>query len=107
MTKAFAHQLKSLKHDLTTPIVFDTSSPGTGKTYVAIKAFERRRKKKTGCALILAPKSLLRSTWAADFKKFAPALTVVVATADVRESTFAEKVDAYVTNIDAVKWLVK
>ena len=107
MTKAFAHQLKSLKHDLTTPIVFDTSSPGTGKTYVAIKAFERRRKKKTGCALILAPKSLLRSTWAADFKKFAPALTVVVATADVRESTFAEKADAYVTNIDAVKWLAK
>ena len=107
MTKAFAHQLKSLKHDLTTPIVFDTSDPGTGKTYVAIKAFERRRKKKTGCALILAPKSLLRSTWAADFKKFAPALTVVVATADVRESTFAEKADAYVTNIDAVKWLAK
>lgn len=107
MTKAFTHQLKSLKHDLTTPIVFDTSSPGTGKTYVAIKAFERRRKKKTGCALILAPKSLLRSTWAADFKKFAPGLTVVVATAEVRESTFAEKADAYVTNIDAVKWLAK
>lgn len=107
MTKAFAHQLKSLKHDLTTPIVFDTSDPGTGKTFVAIKAFERRRKKKTGCALILAPKSLLRSTWAADFKKFAPALTVVVATAEVRESTFAEKADAYVTNIDAVKWLAK
>ena len=55
MTKAFAHQLKSLKHDLTTPIVFDTSDPGTGKTFVAIKAFERRRKKKTGCALILHP----------------------------------------------------
>lgn len=107
MTKAFAHQLKSLKHDLTTPIVFDTSDPGTGKTFVAIKAFERRRKKKTGCALILAPKSLLRSTWAADFKKFAPGLTVVVATAEVRESTFAEKADAYVTNIDAVKWLAK
>jgi SNF2 family DNA or RNA helicase len=107
MTKAFAHQLKSLKHDLTTDVVFDTSSPGTGKTYVAIKAFERRRKKKTGCALILAPKSLLRSTWAADFKKFAPGLTVVVATAEVRESTFAEKADAYVTNIDAVKWLAK
>ncbi len=79
----------------------------TGKTFVAIKAFERRRKKKTGCALILAPKSLLRSTWAADFKKFAPALTVVVATADVRADTFAQKADAYVTNIDAVKWLAK
>ena len=79
----------------------------TGKTFVAIKAFERRRKKKTGCALILAPKSLLRSTWAADFKKFAPALTVVVATADVRADTFAQKADAYVTNTDAVKWLAK
>ena len=107
MTKAFAHQTKSLKHDLSTDIVFDASDPGTGKTYVAIKAFERRRKKKTGCALILAPKSLLRSTWSADFKKFAPALTVVVATADVRADTFKQKADAYITNIDAVKWLAK
>lgn len=107
MTKAFAHQIKSLKHDLTTEVVFDTSDPGTGKTFVAIKAFERRRKKRGGRALILAPKSLLRSTWAADFKKFAPTLKVVVATADVRASTFEQDADAYVTNIDAVKWLAK
>lgn len=107
MTKAFAHQTKSLKHDLTTEVVFDTSDPGTGKTFVAIKAFERRRKKRGGCALILAPKSLLRSTWAADFKKFAPTLRVAVATADVRASTFEQDADAYVTNIDAVKWLAK
>lgn len=79
----------------------------TGKTFVAIKAFERRRKKSGGRALILAPKSLLRSTWAADFKKFAPTLKVVVATADVRASTFEQDADAYVTNIDAVKWLAK
>ena len=107
MTKAFAHQTKSLKHDLTTEVVFDTSDPGTGKTFVAIKAFERRRKKRGGRALILAPKSLLRSTWAADFKKFAPTLKVAVATADVRASTFEQDADAYVTNIDAVKWLAK
>ena len=107
MTKAFAHQIKSLKHDLTTEVVFDTSDPGTGKTFVAIKAFERRRKKRGGRALILAPKSLLRSTWAADFKKFAPTLKVVVATADVRASTFEQDADAYVTNIDAVNWLAK
>ncbi len=107
MTKAFAHQTKSLKHDLTTEVVFDTSDPGTGKTFVAIKAFERRRKRRGGRALILAPKSLLRSTWAADFKKFAPTLKVAVATADVRASTFEQDADAYVTNIDAVKWLAK
>ena len=105
MTKAFAHQTKSLKHDLTTEVVFDTSDPGTGKTFVAIKAFERRRKKKSGRALILAPKSLLRSTWAADFEKFAPDLSVVVSTAGDRVDLAGLKCDAYVTNTDAVKWL--
>ena len=107
MTKAFAHQTKSLKHDLTTEVVFDTSDPGTGKTFVAIKAFERRRKKGGGRALILAPKSLLRTTWANDFKKFAPGMEVIVSTADKRVDLLGLKADAYVTNTDAVKWLAE
>lgn len=79
----------------------------TGKTAVRILAFAARRKKRGGCLLVLAPKSLLRTVWAADFKKFAPHLKVAVATADNRGDAFDEDVDVYVTNADAVKWLAK
>ena len=103
--KPFAHQEKSLTHASKTDIVFDCSSPGTGKTAVAIWDFERRRKKDGGCALVLAPKSLLRSAWFNDFKRFAPDLKVVVATAENREAAFKEDADVYVTNVDAAKWL--
>lgn len=105
--KPFGHQVKSLKHNDTTPIVYDCSDPGTGKTFVRIKAFLSRRKRGGGCLLVLAPKSLLRSVWKNDFKKFAPGLRVAVSTAGKHENVFKEDADVYVTNIDAVKWLVK
>lgn len=113
--KPFAHQAKSLKHNEKTDIVYDCSDPGTGKTFVRIKAFEARVKKSGGCTtstkkpclLVLAPKTLLRTVWLNDFKKFAPHLTVAVSMAGKHEEVFKEDADAYVTNIDAVKWLAK
>lgn len=105
--KPFAHQKKSLAHAAKNKRVFDCSSPGTGKTAVAIWDFERRRKKKGGCALVLAPRSLLRSTWYNDFKKFAPTIKVSVATAADRGEAFNAAADVYVTNIDAAVWLAK
>jgi SNF2 family DNA or RNA helicase len=57
--------------------------------------------------LVLAPKSLLRSVWLNDIKKFAPQLTVAVSTAGKHEEVFKQDADVYVTNIDAVKWLAK
>lgn len=105
--KAMAHQAVSLKHDAGTPIVFDMSDAGTGKTFVRIVSFaERRRKRKTGPLIVLAPRSLLRAAWLADFAKFAPDMKVSVAEAANREKAFAEAADVYVTNHDAVKWLV-
>lgn len=105
MALLFKHQKKSLKHAETTDIVFDCSDPGTGKTAVAIMDFAPRRKKKGGVALVLAPRSLLRSTWFNDFKKFAPQLKVSVATAVDRGAMFDVDADVYVTNTDATKWL--
>lgn len=101
------HQAVSLAHDAKTDVVYDTSDAGTGKTAVRIWAFAGRRRKKGGCALVLAPKTLLHSAWANDFKKFAPDMKVSVATADKREAAFKVDADVYVTNHDAVKWLVK
>lgn len=100
-----AHQKKSLAHAKTTPIVFDMSDPGTGKTGVGAWAFAERRRKRGKCLLVLAPRSLLRSAWLADFMKFAPDMKVSVATAVNREAAFEVDADVYVTNHDAAKWL--
>ena len=106
--KAMKHQALSLKHDETHPEVFDMSDPGTGKTFVRIMGYATRRaKRKAGKLLVLAPRSLLRAAWAADFRKFAPELKVVVASAENREKSFAEDVDVYITNHDAVTWIAK
>jgi SNF2 family DNA or RNA helicase len=106
--KPFKHQLKSLKHAETTPVVFDCSDPGTGKTGVAIWVDQRlRTRRQIKKTLVLAPKSLLRSVWFNDFKKFAPATRVVVSTAGNHDKAFSQDADVYVTNIDAVKWLAK
>ena len=105
--KPYSHQLKSLRHADSTPIVFDCSDPGTGKTAVRIWAFEKRRKKKSGCALVLAPKSLLRSVWANDIRRFAPGLKTSISIAGKHEAAFATPADVYITNHDAAKWLAK
>lgn len=91
----------------TRPRVLDASDPGTGKTRVQIELFAARRAAGGGAALVIAPKSLLRSAWEDDFKKFAPQVTVSVAPADKREQAFNTPADVYVTNTDAVNWLVK
>jgi len=105
MIKPYAHQLQSLKHNDKTPIVFDCSDPGTGKTMVRILAFAKRRAAGSGCLLVLAPRSLLRTVWVNDIAKFAPHLTVSVADASNRDKAFAANVDVYITNTDATKWL--
>lgn len=79
----------------------------TGKTFVRIAGFAKRRKKGGGAMLVLAPRTLLRSVWVNDIKKFAPNLTTSVADAANREKAFAADVDVYITNVDAVKWLAQ
>jgi len=105
--KPMAHQSFSLKFMGTTPIVFDMSDPGTGKTFVEIMAFVKRRRARGGCMLVMAPKSLLDAAWQEDFKKFAPDMTCSIATAEIRDKAFALDADVYITNIDAAVWLAK
>jgi SNF2 family DNA or RNA helicase len=102
-----AHQKVSLKAMEKTDIVFDMSDPGSGKTFVQIMAYAKRRKRAGGCALVIAPKSLLRSAWEDDFRKFAPQIICSVAYAENRDKAFAADADVYITNIDAVTWLLK
>jgi SNF2 family DNA or RNA helicase len=103
----FEHQKKSIKFLGKQPRVFDMSDPGTGKTRVGIEAFAARRRKKGGCLLVVAPKSLLEAAWREDFGKYAPDMHCVVAAAANRAEAFAIDADVYITNHDAANWLVK
>lgn len=107
MATPFKHQLVSIKHNRQTPLVFDCSDPGTGKTLVRILSFAERRRQGGGCMLVVAPKSLLKSVWAADVARFAPDLSTSVAYAENREAAFKRKADIYIINHDGVKWLAK
>ena len=104
------HQQKSRAFLKPRKRVLDFSDAGTGKTPVHITDFaDRRRVKRTkfGCLLVLAPKSLLKSAWADDFKKFAPDMKVSIAWAENREEAFAAEADVYITNYAAANWLAK
>ena len=103
----FAHQKTSIDFCRRQNLVFDASDPGTGKTRVVVETFAERRVRGGGCALIISPKSSIRSTWAEDFKKFAPYIHVSRAYAKNREEAFWTNADVYVTNHDATKWLAK
>ncbi len=103
----YAHQKKSIAFASKLKAFFDASDPGTGKTCVQIKLIQARRKKGGKCALIIAPKSLLRPAWFLDFKKFAPELSCSIAYAENRQAAFDVAADVYITNTDAVVWLAK
>jgi SNF2 family DNA or RNA helicase len=107
MYPLFEHQKVSINFILNRERTFDASDPGTGKTRTAIEVFAARRVRGSGCCLVLAPKSLLRSAWGDDFASFAPQLKTSVAYSDRREEAFGVNADVYITNTDAVKWLAK
>jgi len=103
----FDHQRRSVEFLSTTPTALDLSDPGTGKTRVQIELFAARRARGGGKLLVIAPKSLLRTAWEDDFRKYAPWLRVSVAFASNREEAFQEDADVYITNTDGVNWLAK
>lgn len=87
--------------------VLDASDPGTGKTRVQVELISSRYKKNKKKALVIAPKSLLTSTWKNEFATYAPQIRTSVATAANRPKAFQEDADVYITNIDATVWLAK
>lgn len=101
----FDNQRKSIEFEGQHERVVDASDPGTGKTRARLEAFAARRSKGGGCALVLAPKSLLHSAWVVDARRYTPWVVVTAAYADNRQEAFDRLADMYVTNHDAVKWL--
>lgn len=107
MIKLMRHQKFSVKFLSTHNEVFDMSDPGTGKTGVQITDVAASTKHEKHLTLIFAPKSLLRSAWDNDFKKFAPHLKRSIATAQNRTKALNETADVYITNHDAAVDLAK
>jgi SNF2 family DNA or RNA helicase len=107
MQPLFEHQKATIKFCAENPRVFDMSDPGTGKTRAHIEAFAATRSRGGGPALVVAPKSLLRTAWEADTRKYAPWMKVAIAQAPEakRLAAFKSNADMYVTNHDAVIWL--
>ena len=107
MLNRFKNQDESIEFFRDKPRGLDLSDAGTGKTRTQIDLFDERRRAGGKCALVVAPKSLLEAAWGDDIEKFAPHLKVVFAYAHNRKKAFDEEADVYVTNTDAVNWLVK
>jgi hypothetical protein len=103
----FEHQEQTKQFGLVNPRVFDMSDAGTGKTRAWLEVLREQFKIKGGKALVLAPKTILKSAWADDIRKFTPELSYVIAYAHNRQKAFEADVDIYITNHDAVKALQK
>lgn len=107
MKKLWKHQKTSIAFGDKNPRMLDLSDPGTAKTRVQLELFAKRRRKRGGAALVLAPKTLLKSAWGNDASEFVPDMKYSLCFADKREKYFGVDADLYITNIDAVNWLVK
>ena len=108
----YEHQIETLEFsrnrvDAGEGRVFDASDPGTGKTRPAIGAFVERRQAGGKKALVLAPKSILQPAWGQDISKFFPGTSYICAYSTNRQKAFEMDVDIYITNHDAVTWMVK
>ena len=89
------HQKRTLALARKKPRLFDTSDPGTGKTRAHLEVFaERKRKRrKGGKALVIAPKSLLESAWQNDAAEYVPDIRTSIAYAENRAEAFAVDAD--------------
>ena len=103
----FRNQQETLDFLMGCERAFDASDAGTGKTRSALEMIKARQKQGAGKALVLATKSTLKPAWGEDARKFLPDLRVSIAYASNRKKAFDADADVYITNHDAVGWIVK
>lgn len=97
----FQHQKESLAFFEKTPIGFDMSDCGTGKTLVQIEWLRKHLGEKR--ALIVCPKSLMHAAWEVDFARFAPEITIGFSHAGKWKQAFDSGVQVVIVNTDGVK----
>lgn len=88
--------------------VYDLSDPGTGKTRAHLAILhDDYASGLDGRTLIVCPKTLMRSAWAAEIDDNFPHLAYAVAEAGQREEAFKTNAPVVITNTDAVTQLAK
>jgi len=106
MLPRMKHQEQTYQALLKHETFIDFSDPGTGKTRSQVDAIAARRAQGSLATLVIAPKSLMYSTWVCEIDKWQPHITSVIAPAGKREVAFSQDVDVYITNTDAATWLL-
>ena len=107
--KLWEHQRQTLAFSYDHPLVFDTSSAGTGKTAAWARSMQHRLEADCSRVVVLCPKSLMYSAWGEDLELFTPDLTISYAEApeDNRMKALREDTNVLVVNSDAVRWMAK
>lgn len=106
----YAHQEEDAEFMSRTPRVVNTSDPGTGKSRTVLEAFSRMKERdEIDFLLVLAPLSILGPSWAADCRKYTPHLecSIVTAAKKWKQMPPETMADIYITNHDAVTWLLE
>lgn len=104
----FSHQKESLAFFNQTPIGFDMSDCGTGKTLVQIEWLKRHfAEHPESRALIVCPKSLMHAAWKSDFARFAPQISTALSQAPNRRKAFLSPSPVVIINTDGIKNIKK
>jgi SNF2 family DNA or RNA helicase len=101
---AWVHQTQTLTFYSKQKCTLDLSDAGTGKTFSCVVEYARRLKPR-GRLLVICPKTLMKSAWAAEFDEVAPEVSYSLAYAEQRKEAFDLKTDVVIMNTDGVKWL--
>src|SRR5215469_10116806 len=108
MLTPWPHQLETAVLSSQCNKVFDMSDPGTGKTSAHLLAFDMRRSRgEARQALVVCPKTLMRSAWANEIDQFFPHLDYGFADPSKRFDAFERRPDIIIVNTDGVKDLAK
>lgn len=110
MKPLYSHQDSMAKFGLDNNIVFNTSDPGTGKTRGTLEAYKRRHEQLSGVGrlLVVAPLSILKSSWGDDINEFTDfSYAVAHGSAIAREEAFRAKKDITLLNHDGAVWLAR
>lgn len=99
------HQEQTFQRFSATDIGFDFSDPGTGKTLANLAVYNARKERKR--CLVLCPKTLMKSAWGNEIKKFFPHLSYSLATASNRLKAFEQRTDIVIMNVDGVTAVAK
>lgn len=106
--KPWPHQEATRAFGAESPLIFDMSDPGTGKTtghlLILNDAYSRGE---NGRTLVVCPKTLMRSAWGNEIDAYFPGLSYAIADAAHREEAFAYDTPIVVTNTDAAVTLAK